>query len=144
MLGRVFKFVLISVAVLILIGLFLPRLTVCGEKGSDSARLNTIRQIGLASKQYAIDHNDQHPNSLAALTNYYSPPNHHIEIGYTFFPVKAQTNSNSADEILIVEDRPTNGKRCAFYVDGQVAYISEENFQKALKEKIQTSELPSK
>jgi hypothetical protein len=126
-LGRVFKFVLISAAVLILIGLFVPNPIICGENAKRSSQRNDLRQISLALKQYAMDHKDRYPESLSKLKDGYLPSDFLLRQNCLYFPPMGDP-----EWILLAEAHSTDGKRSIVKIGGETLLMSDEVYQSTI------------
>jgi prepilin-type processing-associated H-X9-DG protein len=116
------------------------------------ASMSNMKQILLASRMYALDHDERYPDSLGALypdyvTTYHvfqHPGYKHQEIAEddeiddfaSYVLIKGIDETWPADTILLYEKDffVEEGWRNVGFVDGHVEEMSEEAFQRKLKE----------
>jgi hypothetical protein len=122
--------IILIIGAVVVIGWVLP----CRESWESSKRIacmNNLRQIGLALKQYAIDHDDKFPKTLEELENgrYLSSIKNFQcrarESGGYIFNLAVTNEAVSTDSILVADDGPHGADDGvnAFYAGGHVGYI---------------------
>ena len=148
----------------IMAGFLLPALAKAQGSARAAASMNNIRQIGLASIQYAGDHDDKFPPSFGVLlqkgyltttrvffhpgSGRRAPPDfpgdfknadlaklNEIDQISDYVMVKDITHAADADFIVLYERKAFfKGRRTCFFNDGHTQSVMEEHFQKLLEE----------
>ncbi len=122
------------------------------QKENNKASMENIaklKQIGLAYFGYAGDNKGKFPSTLDALKKsgyvvdseicVWTSPEDGSKDKFINFAPASGTNKNS---ILAAAPRPANGKREALFLEGYCSIITEEEFQRAIKEQSQEVKTP--
>ena len=122
-------FVLAIVA--ILAAMMLPALSRAKSKAQRISAVNSLKQIGLAARTWAIDNGDAMPPSFEAMKNELGMDKITIDpnTGQRFVYVGAGKSDANPEAIIAYSPSDMNGRAVAF-ADGSVQVLSAERFRK--------------
>ena len=132
--GALTVLVLVAIAA-ILAGMLLPALAKAKAKSTRIVAVNNLKQIGLAARIYAGDHDGKLPSSLEQMKEELSTDKVAIDpqTGERFVFLGARRGEAGGNSILAYSPARQGGGRDVLLADGSVKQMREEQFASALQ-----------
>src|SRR5262249_20938279 len=126
--------VLVTLGILaILAGMLLPALSKAKSKAQSINAINSLKQIGLAARTWALDNNDRLPNSFEDMINELSTDKvtYDPESGQRFVYVGGglEVDKIQPDSVICYSPTDTGGMRNVLLADGSVQRLTSRKFE---------------